>query len=549
MRAVALGMLLLCGIAQGAEPPDADRPLGEDRKAAVVAQAKQQVVELEKQRVAAVKRRDGGLISALVNDIRLAKIELKEALKKTVEDYAREADAEAEEAARKADAEAKEKKFNATTSEKLEKQQEEQTTTDTTTLKGAMQQAHAWQEYSAQMWNGQPPLYTLPNVKGAAPKPVFGNIDLKDEAKVKAALIGEGTKNKDKALAAALRTKYLNVAGPFRQKNVDDPFGSLGNQVDQGWIDKDNVIGFPGSPEDLAARIHADSNALNGILNGKTDYLGGAGMTTQGVVDRHSGEAVLSANAEDLKALSDEDKRRLGDDDKTGKAGTYLDLLKESLIFGKEGLYKKEVRMENFNMFKALDLQKNATAAPYVKGEQLIDDSIEALKSAYSIWDSIDKYSFDPKTNTLSLKSEDIDGGQTIQTATSGQQINVGGKTFTSGGKPEDFPNFVLNAMQPFQAPYQTLTAILGAADPSMPRDFPNSPAMLATKYGPMADLAAQGGTIPFSVAQAGVIATAESPLTEKRLLDAAPYDVYMMARTLKIKDKKPGMMREALKR
>ena len=108
MRAVALGMVLLCGIAQAAEPPDADRPVGEDRKAAVVAQTKQQIVELEKQRVAAVKRRDGGLISALVNDIRLAKIQLKEALKKTVEDYAREADAEAEEAARKADAEAKE---------------------------------------------------------------------------------------------------------------------------------------------------------------------------------------------------------------------------------------------------------------------------------------------------------------------------------------------------------------------------------------------------------------------------------------------------------
>ena len=108
MRAAALGMVLLCGIAQGAEPPDADRPLGEDRKAAVVSQAKQKVVELEEKRVAAVKRRNVGLISALVNDIKLAKIELKEALKKTVEDYEREADAEAEEAARKADAKAKE---------------------------------------------------------------------------------------------------------------------------------------------------------------------------------------------------------------------------------------------------------------------------------------------------------------------------------------------------------------------------------------------------------------------------------------------------------
>ena len=107
MRAVALGMVLLCGIAQGAEPPDADRSVGEDRKAAVVAQAKQQVVELEKQRVAAVKSRNRGLISALVNDIRLAKIELEIALEKTVEDYAKEADAEAKEAAQKADTEAK----------------------------------------------------------------------------------------------------------------------------------------------------------------------------------------------------------------------------------------------------------------------------------------------------------------------------------------------------------------------------------------------------------------------------------------------------------
>ena len=40
-----------------------------------------------------------------------------------------------------------------------------------------------------------------------------------------------------------------------------------------------------------------------------------------------------------------------------------------------------------------------------------------------------------------------------------------------------------------------------------------------------------------------------KSPLTEKRLLDAAPYDVYMWAKTLKVKDKNSGMMREALKR
>ena len=376
MRAAALGMLLLCGIAQGAEPPDADRPLGEDRKAAVVAQAKQQVVELEKQRVAAVKRRDGGLISALVNDIRLAKIELEIALEKTVEDYAKEADAEAEEAARKADAEAKEaareadaeakeKKFNATTSEKLEKQQEEQTTTDTTTLKGAMQQAHAWQEYSAQMWNGQPPLYTLPNVKGAAPKPVFGNIDLKDEAKVKAALIGEGTKNKDKALAAALRTKYLNVAGPFRQKNVDDPFAYLGGKMSQGWVDKDNQIKYDGTPEELAAITLADSRALNSIRDGKTDYLSGAGMDTNKVMEIHSGQAVLRSNAQDLNTMSDVDKLKLDNEDDNIN-GSYVELLKKSLIFGKAGKYTGSERIQNFDTFQALDLSKNKVADPYV---------------------------------------------------------------------------------------------------------------------------------------------------------------------------------------
>ena len=36
MRAAALGMVLLCGIAQGAEPSDADRPPGKDRKTSAV---------------------------------------------------------------------------------------------------------------------------------------------------------------------------------------------------------------------------------------------------------------------------------------------------------------------------------------------------------------------------------------------------------------------------------------------------------------------------------------------------------------------------------
>ena len=48
MRAVVVGMVLLCGIVQGAEPSDANRSPGKDRKAATVATAKQRVVELEK---------------------------------------------------------------------------------------------------------------------------------------------------------------------------------------------------------------------------------------------------------------------------------------------------------------------------------------------------------------------------------------------------------------------------------------------------------------------------------------------------------------------
>ena len=46
--AVVVGMVLLCGIAQGAEPPDAAQSPGKGRKAAAVATAKQRVVELEK---------------------------------------------------------------------------------------------------------------------------------------------------------------------------------------------------------------------------------------------------------------------------------------------------------------------------------------------------------------------------------------------------------------------------------------------------------------------------------------------------------------------
>ena len=459
MRAAVIGMVLLCGIAQGAEPPDADRPLGEDRKAAVVAQAKQKVVELEKQRVAAVRRQDGGLISALVNDIRLAKIELKEALKRTVEGYA---------------------------SETLEKQQKEQVTTDTTTLKGAMQQARAWKQYSAQMWMG--PLYNLPAVGGEAPGQILGNIDLLDEAAVTAALIRGGAQNNDKALATALKAKYRDVAGPFRRANVDKPFAYLGGKMSEGWRKKDDQINFPGSPEDLAARVNADSNALDSIRDGKTDYLSGMIMNTQGSLDVHSGQAVLEANAtnDDLKTLSDADKNRLGPDDSNTKLGkdAYKKLLTDSLMFSKTGPYKRDVRMANFDAFMALKLNTDDVFTTYKGGEALIDESIRKIKSAYSIWDSIDHYSFDQQGKMLSVETEDVNGMAKIQKAQIGQKIvGIGAKEFTNTGNAADFPKFVLDQMGPSQKDYNYLTGILGENGSTVPRMFPDANLLQAEKY------------------------------------------------------------------
>ena len=460
MRAAALGLMLLCGIAQGAEPPDADRPLGEDRKAAVVAQAKQKVVELEKQRVAAVRRQDGGLISALVNDIRLAKIELKEALKRTVEGYA---------------------------SETLEKQQKEQVTTDTTTLKGAMQQARAWKQYSAQMWMG--PLYNLPAVGGEAPGQILGNIDLLDEAAVTAALIRGGAQNNDKALATALKAKYRDVAGPFRRANVDKPFAYLGGKMSEGWRKKDDQINFPGSPEDLAARVNADSNALDSIRDGKTDYLSGMIMNTQGSLDVHAGQAVLEANAtnDDLRTLSDADRNRLGPDDSNTKPdnkGGYKKLLADSLMFSKTGPYKRDVRMANFDAFMALKLNTDDVFTTYKGGEALIDESIRKIKSAYSIWDSIDNYSFDQQGKMLSVETEDVNGMAKIQKAQIGQKIvGIGAKEFKNTGNAADFPQFVLEQMGPSQKDYNYLTGILGENGSTVPRMFPDANLLQAEKY------------------------------------------------------------------
>ena len=82
MRAAVVGMVLLCGIAQAAEPSDADRTLGEDHKAAVVAYVKKEIVFLEKQRIAAIKNRDQKYALFIAEDIKTAKTELKKVLKK-----------------------------------------------------------------------------------------------------------------------------------------------------------------------------------------------------------------------------------------------------------------------------------------------------------------------------------------------------------------------------------------------------------------------------------------------------------------------------------
>jgi len=87
-------------VGQAADVPEDVRAAAKEQRDAVVAKAKRQVTELEKQRVAASKRRDMSEVASLVQQIKQAKLEVSAATKKTVDDYAREmVDADAKSAA------------------------------------------------------------------------------------------------------------------------------------------------------------------------------------------------------------------------------------------------------------------------------------------------------------------------------------------------------------------------------------------------------------------------------------------------------------------
>lgn len=75
---------------QAEDVPDDVREAAKEQRDAVIAKAKRQVTELEKQRVAASKRRDMSEVASLVQQIKRAKQEVTSATKKTVDDYAQE---------------------------------------------------------------------------------------------------------------------------------------------------------------------------------------------------------------------------------------------------------------------------------------------------------------------------------------------------------------------------------------------------------------------------------------------------------------------------
>jgi hypothetical protein len=81
---------LLPLIANAVELSEEARALGKERRDAAIAQAKQQVTDLEKQRAEAAKGRDLARVSVLLRQIKQAKLELTKVTKKTVEDYASE---------------------------------------------------------------------------------------------------------------------------------------------------------------------------------------------------------------------------------------------------------------------------------------------------------------------------------------------------------------------------------------------------------------------------------------------------------------------------
>ena len=90
LRVATATALLIPLAGHAADLSDEARAVGKERRDAVIAQAKQQVVDLEKQRADAAKGRDMARVSVLLNQIRQAKLELTKATKKTVEDYANE---------------------------------------------------------------------------------------------------------------------------------------------------------------------------------------------------------------------------------------------------------------------------------------------------------------------------------------------------------------------------------------------------------------------------------------------------------------------------
>lgn len=89
-RLAYVALLLISASAYAAELSEEAKAIGKERRDAAIAQAKQQVADLEKQRAAAAKERNMAMVSSLVGQIKQAKAEVTRASKQTVEDYANE---------------------------------------------------------------------------------------------------------------------------------------------------------------------------------------------------------------------------------------------------------------------------------------------------------------------------------------------------------------------------------------------------------------------------------------------------------------------------
>ena len=97
-RLAYVTLLLISASAYAAELSEEAKNTGKERRDAAIAQAKQQVADLEKQRTAAAKDRHMSIVASLVGQIKQAKAEVTRASKKTVEDYAHEVDPDRENA-------------------------------------------------------------------------------------------------------------------------------------------------------------------------------------------------------------------------------------------------------------------------------------------------------------------------------------------------------------------------------------------------------------------------------------------------------------------